>query len=658
VSRGIDAARDRERKGTERMVDQDAVFEALSESKIKSALNKPPPRIEAIDSYGNNFSGVRILPEELTVLTEGSRIAVLWNTGWYRGAVQKRVCTMSNRRDQTELCIRIAYDDGDNVFYPPEKLHRLCVCLLRDEPISIEHGHGGVVVLVDALESGNEEELSAVELDDGPENSNQEGESFDASPPSPKRPSPGKRSSKGARFSHACSRCGTFGFEGEIACRSCGAGFPRAATTKKAVNMRQASTGDALASNLHQPWPAVVTLSESPPLPGSSRSGAPSSLAPRTTVDATSEASGSTGDEPQSTWIQCNACEKWRRLPSQSSTEPDLDIWVCAMNADTQFAACDIAEEEMGSDEELDSDTEMVEVVKAFRPASLGEKHKQQRAVAPADKSKPPTPQSRKRRRETVASQTSVVSHGPQRSAEAPRLASSAGESPLSPDGLEALANAAAAPAPEEHTEGLAALASAGMMFHENAGMMTLADAVGSACPAPKKKRVRHRKKPLPLQMPEGSEIASAPAGAISRQMSRQMLERFEERWTPEEDRTILELVAPHQAMKEKLGKDGRISWTAIADAFPFRKGVNRVSLGNMIRNRLYRINISIEKKKKIDQRAGLGEQTKAEHETAEASQSEDSAGPVLERLPAEAQHHSTTADEGAAMLLFAAGTA
>ena len=82
------------------------------------------------------------------------------------------------------------------------------------------------------------------------------------------------------------------------------------------------------------------------------------------------------------------------------------------------------------------------------------------------------------------------------------------------------------------------------------------------------------------------------------------LIDRFEVRWTAEEDRTILELVAPYREAtahmdkeaKAKLGKEGRISWTAIADKFPFRKDTDRVSLGNMIRNRLYRINLGITK--------------------------------------------------------------
>ena len=67
---------------------------------------------------------------------------------------------------------------------------------------------------------------------------------------------------------------------------------------------------------------------------------------------------------------------------------------------------------------------------------------------------------------------------------------------------------------------------------------------------------------------------------------------RFEERWAGEEDRAIMELVAPYQDDKVT-----RVPWVEIADAFPFRRHIDRVKLGNMIRNRLYRINKGIEKK-------------------------------------------------------------
>ena len=67
---------------------------------------------------------------------------------------------------------------------------------------------------------------------------------------------------------------------------------------------------------------------------------------------------------------------------------------------------------------------------------------------------------------------------------------------------------------------------------------------------------------------------------------------RFEERWAGEEDRAIMELVAPYQDDKVT-----RVPWVEIADAFPFRRHIDRVKLGNMIRNRLYRINKGIERK-------------------------------------------------------------
>lgn len=68
---------------------------------------------QASDSDGNRFIGLQISPDEYSsALTAGARIAVCWDTGWYRGVVQQIIVQLAlgyhgSRRDQLEKHIRI-----------------------------------------------------------------------------------------------------------------------------------------------------------------------------------------------------------------------------------------------------------------------------------------------------------------------------------------------------------------------------------------------------------------------------------------------------------------------------------------------------------------------------------------------------------------------
>ena len=45
-------------------------------------------------------------------------------------------------------------------------------------------------------------------------------------------------------------------------------------------------------------------------------------------------------------WVQCDKCEKWRRLPPRISPEDLPDVWYCAMNTwDVNLATCTAVEE-------------------------------------------------------------------------------------------------------------------------------------------------------------------------------------------------------------------------------------------------------------------------------------------------------------------------
>mmetsp|Transcript_41804 Transcript_41804/g.75269 ORF Transcript_41804/g.75269 Transcript_41804/m.75269 type:complete len:1351 (-) Transcript_41804:454-4506(-) len=51
-------------------------------------------------------------------------------------------------------------------------------------------------------------------------------------------------------------------------------------------------------------------------------------------------------DEPKQEWVQCEKCEKWRRLPPRISAEDLPDVWFCSMNTwDINLATCTAVEE-------------------------------------------------------------------------------------------------------------------------------------------------------------------------------------------------------------------------------------------------------------------------------------------------------------------------
>ena len=53
-------------------------------------------------------------------------------------------------------------------------------------------------------------------------------------------------------------------------------------------------------------------------------------------------AGAETVDDP---WVQCERCDKWRRLPPGSALPGDDDRWFCEMNPDRRFHKCDVPEE-------------------------------------------------------------------------------------------------------------------------------------------------------------------------------------------------------------------------------------------------------------------------------------------------------------------------
>nr|5SVI_A Chain A, MORC family CW-type zinc finger protein 3 [Homo sapiens]5SVI_B Chain B, MORC family CW-type zinc finger protein 3 [Homo sapiens] len=43
------------------------------------------------------------------------------------------------------------------------------------------------------------------------------------------------------------------------------------------------------------------------------------------------------------TWVQCDACLKWRKLPDGMDQLPEK--WYCSNNPDPQFRNCEVPEE-------------------------------------------------------------------------------------------------------------------------------------------------------------------------------------------------------------------------------------------------------------------------------------------------------------------------
>lgn len=47
----------------------------------------------------------------------------------------------------------------------------------------------------------------------------------------------------------------------------------------------------------------------------------------------------------QDNWVQCDLCEKWRRLPQNINMENLPKVWYCKLNNDVRYNSCDIQEE-------------------------------------------------------------------------------------------------------------------------------------------------------------------------------------------------------------------------------------------------------------------------------------------------------------------------
>nr|XP_057937266.1 MORC family CW-type zinc finger protein 3a [Doryrhamphus excisus] len=58
---------------------------------------------------------------------------------------------------------------------------------------------------------------------------------------------------------------------------------------------------------------------------------------------------------PDQTWVQCDSCQKWRKLPDGIDCSRLPDSWFCHMNPEPQFRNCEVEEEPEDSDDDQPS---------------------------------------------------------------------------------------------------------------------------------------------------------------------------------------------------------------------------------------------------------------------------------------------------------------
>ena len=60
---------------------------------------------------------------------------------------------------------------------------------------------------------------------------------------------------------------------------------------------------------------------------------------------------------PKDSWVQCDSCNKWRRIPAAVADQLDENVpWHCQDNPNSAFASCSIPQEL--SNEEIDQQEE------------------------------------------------------------------------------------------------------------------------------------------------------------------------------------------------------------------------------------------------------------------------------------------------------------
>mmetsp|Transcript_52631 Transcript_52631/g.87419 ORF Transcript_52631/g.87419 Transcript_52631/m.87419 type:complete len:228 (-) Transcript_52631:429-1112(-) len=104
--------------------------------------------------------------------------------------------------------------------------------------------------------------------------------------------------------------------------------------------------------------PVHCCIIDSTPRPTSSTKPTPRESKRKKNRLSRAESDSETCAETRATWVQCDACHKWRRMPSgtgKGADMPELDgAWFCAMNPDRCHAFCDAPEEHENEDEMME----------------------------------------------------------------------------------------------------------------------------------------------------------------------------------------------------------------------------------------------------------------------------------------------------------------
>ncbi|XP_058247577.1 MORC family CW-type zinc finger protein 3-like [Hemibagrus wyckioides] len=90
--------------------------------------------------------------------------------------------------------------------------------------------------------------------------------------------------------------------------------------------------------------------------------------------------------QPDQTWVQCDDCLKWRKLPDGVDAKKLPKKWFCRMNPDQQFRSCTVEEEPENADDEI---PKYEKTYKEYeRNQWQEEKNRQQRSFKPRSASK------------------------------------------------------------------------------------------------------------------------------------------------------------------------------------------------------------------------------------------------------------------------------
>jgi hypothetical protein len=67
-------------------------------------------------------------------------------------------------------------------------------------------------------------------------------------------------------------------------------------------------------------------------------------------------------------WVQCERCDKWRRIPPHAAADEDAQAWECSLNPDPAYNSCQARQQ--FSDKEIDRRLGLGAAVQASTPSA------------------------------------------------------------------------------------------------------------------------------------------------------------------------------------------------------------------------------------------------------------------------------------------------